>query len=411
MRASPVPPVLVRRGVLHRLAHEAHDPVHVALAQVHAAAEAADAVVHVAALGADIEDREARGEVRVHLARAHHAEGEVAERDQRAVRGAHHRRRLLLGDVPVQDHVAEPARRGALADLFPPLAAADEEERHRLALEGLRRVEHRVELVPVPRVAEIDHGEAVLQTVFGRRRPRAGIAPGREHRRLFPVRDHRHGELVGLHGVLAQEQVAHRGVEGDEVVEPGKKPAVEPAHRAAHQPALFHHAETLGGVGVAVHVPEDDLRAGVEEPVEHGGPGDVGRGGERDDHVLPGHRDELPRAAEVEAEVVEAALQDRALAEARGPETADARVGARLGLRLGAGGDVAAEGGDDGHLVAAVGAVLGERGGEVRRRADIRGVELVDDRHAHRRSLRSIRPAAGRRCTGSSRRRSGPGCR
>ena len=76
------------------------------------------------------------------------------------------------------------------------------------------------------------------------------------------------GGRPGPAGVLGGEQLGHGAVEGDHVVEAAERPPGDRPQDAAHRAVVLDLAEALGDVGVAVHAPEHDARAPVEEPVE-----------------------------------------------------------------------------------------------------------------------------------------------
>jgi len=122
---------------------------------------------------------------------------------------------------------------------------------------------------------------------------------------------------------------------------------------------------------------------GAEVFVEEAEPWDEGRRGEGDDRVLRWKREDFFEGGGVEGAPVEEAAGLAAAAEFGGPEATDVYGATWPGKLEGA--EVSAVAGQDGDLIAMDGAVVGEGGAQVGGGAEVRGVELVDEREAHAR--------------------------
>jgi len=169
---------------------------------------------------------------------AHDAEHVVTERDERTGCGCHDGGCFGLWDIALDDDIFEAAFLGVLCGCVFAFAAADEEECDGVVVLELRRgVKDGVELVADAHVAEVQDdelaGEVVLLDAF----PCFVLCIGGEEVGVFPVWDNccreRFAVALDFGCVPAHEQVNHRGVEADEVVEPAEHGAVEELQRLA----------------------------------------------------------------------------------------------------------------------------------------------------------------------------------
>ncbi len=288
------------------------------------------------------------------------------------------------------EDVAQAVLADKCADLVPPLAAADEDENDVLAVaQQPGGVVERGRLVSHAEIARVHDHELAFEPpggAVGRGRCRFVLGERSADR---PDADHLDRVRVDA---LAYQSVAHAPADHDDTVRPAEAGTVEPGHHPSGRRSAPHDARGGEHVRIKVHGPVDIPAVApptaVQPAGQHPDEADVGRAGQRDDKLRAAsgqaHAPRLPRRRDVKDQRIENARQQRP-----GPEPRDAHpvdLHAVTPLPPGQGGPgltVERAGGDDRDLVAVVGKLPGHVFEKLRRRRDVGGIGLVDEKDSH----------------------------
>ena len=220
------------------------------------------------------------------LRRAHHAEAAVVERDEGEVGAGHHRRacRPWARSRAARRWSAHrrPTSRSRSAHRAPPPT----KRKSASSREPGGGVEHGAEAMADPGVAEVQDDRAAVdaQRVVARPTARPAASGNCSSRSQLGITSKRGRSSDAAYCVRRSSTMAP------------SSPTTTSTRRNSHRLRRRRHrarappggelAEALGRVRVAVHAPQHDPRAAVDELVEHGGEHHERRRRHRDDHVL-----------------------------------------------------------------------------------------------------------------------------
>ena len=126
------------------------------------------------------------------------------------------------------------------------------------------------------------------------------------------------------------QQLGHGPIEADNLLRPADDQPRHPPQQAADGPARSETASDLGGLGVAVHVPQHQPGVATADPMEQCSEGDKRGSRERNDHILRRGPQQGPGGAEVVTAVVNQAAHQAALAKGRGSQPHNLHTSGRV---------------------------------------------------------------------------------